>query len=101
MVPGSTRSRTLPEYGRGGDALRIRNIRARNIGFSRAPVTLKRNLVTNTSVFEDSEAPGGGWFGPAMCTLVEVEAEDGTTGIGTAGAFHGGAKSLIETYYAD
>lgn len=81
--------------------MKIRSIRARNIGFSRAPTTLKRNLVTNTSIFEDFETHPGGWFGPAMCTLVEVEADDGTIGIGSAGAFHGGARDLIETYYAD
>lgn len=81
--------------------MRIENIRARNIGFSRAPITLKRNLVTNTSLFDDFETKPGGWFGPVMCTLVEVTASDGTTGVGTAGAFHGGAKSLIEQYYAD
>jgi L-rhamnonate dehydratase len=81
--------------------MRIERIRARNIGFSRAPVTLKRNLVTNASIFDDFETKPGGWFGPAMCTLVEVETADGLVGIGTAGAFHGGAKSLIENYYAD
>jgi L-alanine-DL-glutamate epimerase-like enolase superfamily enzyme len=81
--------------------MKIKNIRARNIGFSRSPVTLKRNLVTNTSLFDDFETKPGGWFGPVMCTLVEVEADDGIVGIGTAGAFHGGAKSLIEQYYAD
>jgi len=31
-----------------------------------------------------------------MCTLVEVESNDGVVGVGTAGAFHGGAKALIE-----
>jgi L-alanine-DL-glutamate epimerase-like enolase superfamily enzyme len=62
---------------------------------------LRRHLVSNTSIFEDSEAKAGGWFGPVVCTLVEVEASDGTVGIGTAGIFHGGAKSLIDMYYAD
>lgn len=81
--------------------MQIRHIRARNIGFSRAPLTLKRNLVTNTSIFDDFENKPGGWFGPAMCSLVEVESEDGTVGIGTGGAFHGGARSLIEMYYRD
>src|ERR1700749_1934562 len=80
--------------------MRIIRITARNIGFSRAPVTLKRNLVTNTSIYEDFDTYTGGWFGPAMCRLVEVESDDGTIGTGTAGAFHGGAKSLIEQYYA-
>jgi L-alanine-DL-glutamate epimerase-like enolase superfamily enzyme len=36
-----------------------------------------------------------------MCTLVEVESNDGVVGVGTAGAFHGGAKALIEGYYND
>jgi len=81
--------------------MQIRHIRARNIGFSHAPLTLKRNLVTNASIFDDFETKPGGWFGPVMCTLVEVEADDGTIGIGTAGAFHGGARSLVEMYYRD
>ncbi len=81
--------------------MRIERIRASNIGFSRTPTTLKRNLVTNASIFEDFETKPGGWFGGSACTLVEVEASNGATGIGTAGAFHGGAKGLIEQYYAD
>ncbi len=81
--------------------MRIAKVRTRNIGFSRPPVTLKRNLVTNTSQFEDFETRSGGWFGRATCTLVEVETSDGHVGIGTAGAFHGGAKSLIDDYYAE
>lgn len=78
----------------------ISKIRARSIGFSRSPVTLKRNLVTNASIFEDFEERAEGWFGPHMCTIVEVEDSEGRVGIGSAGAFHGGAKSLIEEYYA-
>ena len=81
--------------------MRIKQIRTRNIGFSRVPLTLKRNLVTNTSLFEDFERRPDGWFGNVFCTLVEVVSDDGYTGIGTAGAFHGGAKSLIDQYYAD
>lgn len=81
--------------------MRIARIRTRNVGFSRAPVTLKRNLVTNASLFEDFETKPGGWFGKVMWTLVEVETDDGAVGVGTAGAFHGGAKSLIDEYYAD
>ena len=80
--------------------MKISRITVRNIGFSREPITLSRNLVTNTSIFEDFDTNKAGWFGPAMCTLVEVESSDGTVGIGTAGAFHGGARSLIEDYYA-
>lgn len=81
--------------------MKITRITARNIGFARAPVTLKRHLVTNTSIFDDFETKPQGWFGPVIETLVEVTADDGTVGVGTAGAFHGGAKSLIEMYYAD
>lgn len=79
--------------------MKITKITARNIGFSPAPVTLKSNLVTNTPIFEDFKTRPGGWFGPVMCTLVEVESVDGTVGIGAAGAFHGCTKSLIEMYY--
>jgi L-alanine-DL-glutamate epimerase-like enolase superfamily enzyme len=78
----------------------ITKITSRNIGFSRAPETLKKNLVSNASLFDDFETRDEGWFGSSMCTLVEVENHDGVVGIGTAGAFHGGAKSLIDDYYA-
>jgi len=81
--------------------MKIQEIRARNIGFSRSPITLKRNLITNASLFDDFEERSEGWFGKTFCTLVEVTTDDGLTGIGTAGAFHGGARSLIEQYYAD
>jgi L-rhamnonate dehydratase len=81
--------------------MRIVRITARNVGFSRSPDTLKRHLVSNASRFEDFETKPGGWFGPVVCTLVEVEADDGTVGIGTAGAFQGGALELIPSYYAD
>ncbi len=73
----------------------------RNIGFSGSPVTLRRHLVSNASLFDDFDTKPGGWFGPVVCTLVEVEADDGTVGIGTAGAFQGGALELIPSYYAD
>ncbi len=81
--------------------MKIVRIRARNIGFSREPSTLKRHLVTNTSVFEDFAERPQGWFGPVFCTLVEVETEDGVRGIGTAGAFSGGAKAIVENYLGD
>src|SRR5712692_5816386 len=80
---------------------RIRQIRARNVGFSRAPTTLRRNLVSNTSLFEDFESKPRGWFGSVFCTVVEVETETGAVGIGTAGAFGGAAKSIVELYLAD
>lgn len=81
--------------------MKITNVRCRDIGFSRSPLTLKRNLVTNASIFDDFETRPGGWFGPVVCTIVEVEADNGVIGIGSAGAFHNGAHALIETYYRD
>lgn len=79
----------------------IVGVRTRNIGFSRAPSTLKRNLVTNTSIFEDFATKPGGWFGPVFCTLVEVETDDGNIGHATAGAFSGAAKGIIELYLTE
>jgi len=76
-------------------------VRTRVIGFSRAPSTLRRNLVTNTSVLPDFEIKPGGWFGLAFCTLVEVRAADGTVGVGTAGAFNGAAKAIVDMYFND
>ena len=81
--------------------MRIVRVRARNVGFSRSPVTLRRHLVSNASLHDDFETKPGGWFGPVVCTLVEVEADDGAVGIGTAGAFQGGALELIPTHYAE
>lgn len=79
----------------------ITRVRSRNVGFSRAPSTLKRNLVTNASVFEDFHTRDKGWFGPAFCTVVEVETSDGVIGVGTAGAFSGAAKTIVDSYLAD
>lgn len=81
--------------------MRIVALRARNIGFSRAPNTLRRNLVSNASLFDDFATKPGGWFGPVFNTVVEIETEDGVVGVGTAGAFGGGAKAIVELYLAD
>lgn len=81
--------------------MRIVRITSRNAGFDRSPDTLKANLVTNSSSFEDFETKPGGWFGPVVCTLVEVESEDGTIGIGSAGAFQGAAQQVIHLHLAD
>src|SRR3954447_15623112 len=81
--------------------MRIVAVRARNVGFSRSPTTLRRHLVSNASWFEDFATKPGGWFGPVFCTVVEVETEDGIVGLGTAGAFGGGAKAIVELYLAD
>jgi L-alanine-DL-glutamate epimerase-like enolase superfamily enzyme len=81
--------------------VRIARVRARNVGFSRAPATLRRHLVSNASWFEDFASKPGGWFGPVVCTVVEVEADDGVVGVGTAGAFGGGAKAIVELHLAE
>lgn len=81
--------------------MKIIAVRARNVGFSRAPNTLRRNLVSNASLFDDFAAKPGGWFGPVFTTVVEIETEDGAVGVGTAGAFGGGAKAIVELYLAD
>lgn len=80
--------------------MKIVRVTTRNIGFSRSPETLREDHSTNTSIFDDFKTRPEGWFGPVVFTLVEVEADNGTVGIGTAGAFHGGAKSLIDQYHA-
>jgi L-rhamnonate dehydratase len=81
--------------------MQIVRLRARNVGFSRAATVLRRNLVSNASLFEDFATKPGGWFGPVVNTVVEVETDEGVVGIGTAGAFGGGAKAIVEGYLAD
>ena len=54
--------------------MKIAAVRTRNIGFARSPETLRSNLITPTSAFDDHTTRPGGWFGDVMCTLVEVEA---------------------------
>ena len=81
--------------------MKIVKVRTRNVGFSRAPDTLQRHLVSNVSSFDDFETKVGGWFGPVFVTVVEVESDEGAVGLGTAGGFQGGAKSVIDMYYAD
>ncbi|HXL92166.1 MAG TPA: enolase C-terminal domain-like protein [Streptosporangiaceae bacterium] len=79
----------------------ITGIRARNVGYSRDPETLRANLVSNTAIFEDYRDRPGGWFGESFCTVVEVETGDGVIGVGTAGVFCGAAKHIVEDYLAD
>ncbi|HZR93563.1 MAG TPA: enolase C-terminal domain-like protein [Gaiellaceae bacterium] len=80
---------------------RICRVRARNVGFSRAPATLQRHLVSNASLFEDFGSKQGGWFGRVVCTVVEVETDSGAIGVGTAGAFGAGAKAIVEHHLAE
>lgn len=76
-------------------------VRSRVIGFSEAPATLRRNLVSNTALFDDFATKPGGWMGPAFCTIVEVETRSGARGAATAGAFNGAAKPVVDNYLAD
>ena len=76
-------------------------VRSRVIGFSTAPSTLRRNLVSSTSLFDDFASKPGGWMGPAFCTLVEIETKGGARGFGTAGSFNGAAKPIVDDYLAD
>lgn len=80
---------------------KVVRVRSRVIGYSQAPSTLRRNLITNTSILDDFQTKAGGWFGPGFCTVVEVETEKGIIGTGTAGAFNGAAKSIIDMYILD
>jgi len=75
---------------------KIARVRSRVIGYSQVPSTLRRNLITNASVLEDFQTKENGWFGPAFCTVVEIETEKGVIGTATAGAFNGAAKSIID-----
>ena len=84
--------------------MRIKKITTRDIGFSRAATPMKDipvSLVTSASIFEDFDTKPTGWFGPVWSTLVEVEADNGIVGVGTAGAIQGGSKQLIDSYYDD
>ena len=65
---------------------RIARIRARNLGFARRPDTLRHHLVSSTSVLARTRARSDNWFGPTVCTLVEVTDVDGRTGIEAASA---------------
>jgi L-rhamnonate dehydratase len=76
-------------------ATTITGVRVRRIRFSREPVTLRRAVISNTSIFEDAQAKPGGWFGDAFNTLVEIETSDGAVGVGTAGAFTGAAFGVL------
>lgn len=75
--------------------MKIASIQATAVAFSRPPVTLRRHLVSPTSVFGGDNRP---WFGPCSVVLVEVATDDGRVGLGTAGAFTSAAKTIIDTH---
>lgn len=81
--------------------MKISRLRARNIGYSVEPRTLQHELVSNAANFDDYRDHKGGWLGSVFCTLLEVETDDGARGVGTAGAFSGAAKGMIEMYFPD
>lgn len=76
--------------------MKIVDVCATELRFSRTPSTLKKHLCTPTSRFED--APPDGWFGPVALTLVEVRTDDGITGVGTIGGFTSGGTRVVEDY---
>lgn len=81
--------------------MRITRIRVRNVGWRETPQYLQSATTSPISVFPDARTRSGGWFGPIAFSLVELESDDGTIGIGYGGAGDGSAASVIEHYYAD
>ncbi len=77
--------------------MKITNIRARAISFSRSPITLRSNLISPTSVFEDHSEKS--WFGPCSTVIVEVMTDEGITGIGSAGGFSSAPKEIIDHHF--
>ncbi|MFY8216386.1 MAG: enolase C-terminal domain-like protein [Chthoniobacterales bacterium] len=78
--------------------MKITDIHATNLQFSRTPDTLKKHLCTPTSKFRDPLSVGQNWFGPVAITVVEVFTDEGITGVGTAGGFTSVPKEVIDTY---
>lgn len=78
--------------------MKITAIHTTPMGFSKSPDTLKRHLVSSTSIFPDHLEKA--WFGPGVFTLVEIETDQGILGIGTAGGFTVTAKPIIDTLLA-
>lgn len=81
--------------------LRITDVRATAVGFSREPATLNANLVSPTSAFDDHVEKGRRWWGPAVTVIVEVETDAGIVGVGSAGGFSAAPKSVIEHHFRD
>lgn len=78
--------------------MKITDIRATNLRFSRTPDTLKKHLSTPTSKFRDPLSEGMNWFGPVAITVVEVHTDEGLVGLGSAGGFTATAKEVIDDY---
>lgn len=76
--------------------MRITNIKTRALKFSRLPVTLKRHLISPTSIFSESKES---WFGESSIVIVEVFTDEGLYGIGTAGGFSSSPKDIIDNHF--
>lgn len=77
--------------------MKISNIRTRAISFSRSPVTLRRHLISPTSIFDDHNEKS--WFGPCSTVIVEVMTDNGLVGIGSAGGFSSSPKEIIDRHF--
>lgn len=67
--------------------MEIDMITVRNLGFCRAPVAHKSNLVRITSIVEDFETKRQSWIGAVMCTLVKLETDGSPVGFATGAWF--------------
>lgn len=77
--------------------MKITDIRARAVQFSRKPTTLGSNLISPTSIFDDHGEKS--WFGPCSLVIVEVFTDAGITGIGTAGGFTSAPREIIDRHF--
>lgn len=78
--------------------MRIVDIKVTDLGFSRTPDTLKKNLCTPTAKFRDPLSQGTNWFGPVALTLVEVVTDEDIVGIGSIGGFTSAGSEIVNTY---
>lgn len=77
--------------------MKITEVITTAVAFSQAPVTLRRHLVSPTSIFPGEHS----WFGPCSVVVVEVQTDTGLVGIGTAGGFSTAAKAIIDTHFVE
>ena len=78
--------------------MRIVDIKVTDLGFSRTPDTLKKNLCTPTAKFRDPLSQGTKWFGPVALTLVEVVTDEDIVGVGSIGGFTSAGSEIANTY---
>jgi L-rhamnonate dehydratase len=82
--------------------MKIVRVRTRNVRVEPTASWEDTALVMPTSIFGDlaPQEVDGALHAPALFTLVEIEADDGTIGIGTSGAAHGAGKAVIDSHCA-